>query len=494
MIQTLPYAEWTPDLPHVASGTTVAKNVIPHEGSYLQFNGLTSTSDALTAYCRGAAVYQDKDGGIESYAGDATKLYRLASAAWADKSGATYTTGASNFWRFVKYGERVIATNFNDAIQTKAFGAGTNFAALTGSPPKARAIGVCKSFIVLGDIDDGTHFPSKVAWSGQNLETSWGSNPATQADSQLLAGDGGKIMAITSGSDLSLVFQERSVWVMEYQGPPVVFSFHEIGPGLGTPAPRSVVRYGPNTYFLSNDGFYMHTLGGGFTPIGDKKVDLWLLERISKTNFHRMVGAVDVLSGKILWSYPTADSDPDEIIIYDYKTGQWSYACVDLQMIYEGRAEGYDMDTAAPGALGMDQASGLNLDAMGLASLDSDIWKGGALGLYGFGTDNKSGTFAGMPLTATVETIEMARDDSQIIRCNNMRPLVQGASAVNTMSIGTRNTLNSDYTFNTGVTANAIGEHNTRAAARYMRFRNEISGGFERAVGVRINVDGGGVR
>lgn len=52
----------------------------------------------------------------------------------------------------------------------------------------------------------------------------------------------------------------------------------------------------------------------------------------------------------------------------------------------------------------------------------------------------------------------------------------------------------STYSFGSGATANSIGEHNFRKAARYMRFRCDIAGGFERAVGVRVNVKSNGVR
>lgn len=490
--QTLPWAEWTPDLPDIASGTTLAKNVITHQGSYREFNDLSVTSSALTKYCRGAAFYEDKDGNLEAFAGDETQLYRLAAASWDEKTPASpYACGTSDYFEFVKFGEAVIATNFADNVQYRAFGAAGDFADLGGSPPKAKCIAVVKSFVVLGNINDGgTHKPSTVAWSGQNLETSWGSNPATQADSQLLAGEGGAIQAITSSSDTSLIFTERSIWTMTYQGPPVIFAFREF-PGLGTPAPRSVVQYGDTTYFFGQDGFYRYVLGRGVEPIGDKKVDLWFRARVNKAAWHRMVGAVDYAAGKVMWAYPTgSQSDPTEIIIFDYKTGQWSFVEITTELIVEGISEGYTLEGLDTP---FDDGGTGNID-QDLPSLDSDHWKGGVLSLYGFDTAHKSGSFAGMALTARLETIEMSRDDSQMIYCNSARPLTQGVDATNTVYIATRNQQTDNYVYGGAITANSIGEHNTRAAGRYMRFRNDISGGFDLTMGVRVAVQPQGIR
>ena len=486
--QSLPFGEWLPDLPAISNpGSTLALNVLPHQGSFLQMHALASTTNALSASCRGAASMSDKDGVTEDFCGDATKLYRQASNVWADKSGATYNTASTGgYWEFLKWGEGVIATNFADAVQYKAFGASGNFAALSGSPPKAKHIGSVRSFVVLGDIDDGTHQPSTIAWSGQNAETSWGNpDPATQSDRQMLSGDGGKVMSVLSG-DIGVIMQERSIWTMEYTGPPVVFKLSEVFVGVGTPAARSCVRHGNSVFFFGQDGFYQYDIGQGLTRIGDKKVDLWFQARVSKNDYWKITSAIDVPNAKVVWSYPTGAGDPNELLIYDWTTGQWSYAEQDHQIIYKGRAAGTTLE-------GLDSISA-SLDALA-DSLDADAWKGGALALYGFDTANKSGAFNGAAKTARLETTEMSLPDGSIFFCNSTRPLVQSdGSGTNSVYLGTRNLLDANYSFGSAATANSIGEHNFRKAARYMRFRCDIAGGFERAIGVRVNVKANGVR
>lgn len=480
----IPFGEWLPDLPDLSNpGATEAKNVLPHQGSYLPFRQLSVTSSALGAACQGAAAFSDKDGNTEAYAGDVSKLYRLSSQTWADKSGTTYSTASTGFWRFVKWGEKVIATNGAQPPQIKSFGAGGNFADLGGSPPKAKSIATVRSFVVLGDVDDGTRYPNRVQWSGQNLETSWGTVPSTQADYQTLEGDGGAIQAITGG-DVGLIVQERSIWEMRYEGPPIIFRFDETAPGIGTPAPRSVVRFGTTTFFWGNDGFYRYDIGRGPTRIGDKKVDLWFQENLNKDALDKVVAAIDIPNAKVVWSFPFG-STADNLIIYDWTTGQWSRAEQDTEMIFSGRSPGTDLE-------GLDSISS-DIDAL-TQSLDSDQWKGGALSLWGFDTTHKSGSFSGSALTATLETAEVGNPDSSMIYVNGIRPLVDGDGASNRVYVGTRDVQNNNYSYGNSIFPNSIGEHNTRAAARYFRFRVDISGGFERAIGMRARAKSNGIR
>jgi len=479
----IPFGEWLPDLPDLSNpGATIAKNCLPHLESYKEFLSLSVTSDALTAACQGAASYVDKDGNAEIYAGDAGKLYRLQGSSWEDKSGTAYSTAATGYWKWTKWGENVIATNGVDPIQIKAFGTAGAFATLGGSPPTAKHIATVKSFVVIGDVNDGTRYPNRVQWSGQNLETSWGSNPATQSDYQDLVGNGGAVQAVVGG-DIGVIIQEQSIWTMRYEGPPVIFRFDEVAPGIGTPAPRSVVRWGGSVYFLGHDGFYRLDIGGGLTRIGDKKVDQWFLSRLNKSALHLVVAAIDIPNAKVAWAYPTG-SAADEILFFDLSTGRWSYCETDTETIVAGISTSVTLE-------GLDSYSA-SLDALDI-SLDAYDWQGGARALWGFDTTHKSGAFSGPALTATLETAEVGNPDASMIYVNGARPLVSG-DATNTVYVGTRNTQNASYTYNSGISANSIGEHNTRKAGRYLRFKVDIAGGFAHAQGIRARIKRNGIR
>ena len=180
-------------------------------------------------------------------------------------------------------------------------------------------------------------------------------------------------------------------------------------------------------------------------------------------------------NAKVVWSYCTGEGDPTELIIYDIKTDSWSFVQIDHQIIYFGRSQGFTLE-------GLDSINS-SLDALP-ASLDADLYKGGQLALFVFDTNNKSGTFNGSALTARIETGEVATEDMELLFCDRVRPLVTGATATNTVFLATRDSLNSDFTYTSGQTVNNIGEHNFRKTARYMRFRVDIAGGFDEAIGV----------
>ena len=488
-IQTINFGNFEPDLPDLfIPGTSIAKNCVPHQNSYLPFKAISTDSTALTAYARGAVSFSDKTAVTEMFCGDETKLYRLVNSSgtltWTSVGGSTYACGDESYWEFIKWGEKVIATNFDNNIQIRDFGASGTFGDLGGSPPKAKHIAVVRGFIVLGDVDSGTHYASRVQWSGLNNGTSWGTVPSTQADFQDLVGDNGKIMRI-AGGDVGIIFTERGIWEMEYIGVPLVWRFTNTSVGVGTSAARSVVRYGNSCFFYSQDGFMRYDLGGQLTPIGDKKIDLFFKDRAQVLQQHRMVGAIDVPNAKVVWSYATGTGDPTELIIYDWKTNNWSFVEVNHELIFEGRSVGYTLD-------GLDAVS-TSLDALP-ASLDADMWKGGQLALYVFDTLHKSGTFGGSALTARIETGEIATESMDMMYCDKVRPLVLGGTATNTVYLASRDNLNSDITYSSGVSANSIGEHNFRASHRYLRFRVDIAGGFDKAIGVRANLDTRGRR
>ena len=151
-------------------------------------------------------------------------------------------------------------------------------------------------------------------------------------------------MAITGG-DIGVIFQERSIWEMRYEGPPLVWSFNETAVGIGTPSEGSVVRYGNSVFFLSESGFQRYDIGKGTTPIGDQKVDRWFLDRVNKESYYTISSAIDPANSKVVWSYANGASGNDELLIYDWKSGRWGYAVIDTEIIFDGLSPGYTMDS-----------------------------------------------------------------------------------------------------------------------------------------------------
>src|SRR5215831_10377075 len=105
----LPYAEYKPDVSdYEGQATRNILNVIPRGDGYGPFPSLSVYTSALPSACRGAFYALKSDGTVITFAGTATKLYRLNNTdfSWTDvsKGGGTYTAptfaGQAANWQF----------------------------------------------------------------------------------------------------------------------------------------------------------------------------------------------------------------------------------------------------------------------------------------------------------------------------------------------------------------------------------------------------------
>lgn len=474
------FGEWLPDIAVFNNpGATEAKNVVPGIDGYKQLLALQVSSSALDAVCKGAIAAQKSDGVSYNYAGNTSKLYELVDSTWTDRSvGGGYAVAATDYWEFIKWGDKIIAvggTGVSPQIVTMSTNA---FAALGGIPPKARHIAVVRDFVVMGNYDDGgTIYPTRLIWSGLNDETNWTTSAEKQSDYQELQGKGGWIRAIRGG-EYGVILQEHSIWKMDYIGPPAVFSFDETLPGVGTPAPNSVVQWGDIIYFLSQTGFEAVEQGISRVQIGRNKVNDYFYSNVEVDNITRTVGALDRENRRIMWIYPATGSTaglPNAAIIFDIESGRWSRAEFEAEWLYDAFGEGYTID-------GLDAVSA-SIDTLA-ESLDSRAWMGGAIYVSGFDSVHKSGTFAGSALTATLETGEQKLSINRT-NINRVRPEVDGASAI-TVAPGTRDKQTDTVSWGSAASAERDGGHAMRSDARYHRFRAAITGGFTRAQGITV--------
>lgn len=337
------FGQWLPDLPLLNNpGCTDAVNVNPTTNGYRYMSNADQVSTTgMTAYPRGAFNGLFNNTSV-IFLGDATKLYSLTgiSVALNDDSGATYAAGS--FWDFTQFGSLVIAVNGgasgNDAPVVWDMSSdvpGTdNWANLGGSPPNAACCTVVRDFVVLGHTYDATdgEVEDRVRWSGITNATSWAISAATQADFQDLNTGGGAVQRITGG-DVGIIYQERSITRMTYEGPPTIFRFDEIYKGLGTPAPMSVVQANGIDYLWSTIGFISIDRNGGMTPIGSQRVDRYFRSQLGSGQEANIIGMHDSANDSIVWLYGAAPSSNTKTAIgYNYKLDKWFRISVDTDL------------------------------------------------------------------------------------------------------------------------------------------------------------------
>lgn len=479
------FGEYLPDLPAYNNpGATVAKNVIPGGASYLSFPSQVVYSNALTARCQGAISTLDSDGNVVNFAGDATKLYRMSSAAYADVSiVGGYTTNADEMWYFTRFGNRLLATNFTNPIQTFTVNTSTNFANLAAGAPQARYIASIRNFVVVGNTFDGSdgNVPHRVRWSAIDDATGWTVSATTQADFQDLNDTNGWVKQIVSG-EYGIIFQEKAITRMTYVSSPVIFQFDEVETGKGTLAPGSVIKVGNMVFYLGLDGFYAFD-GMQSIPIGANKVDKTLFAELDTTYFERIRACADVDKQVIYWAVPVSGNTGgrcNKIYAYNYSPNaskRWStIEGIDIEYLYRFLSEGYTLD----------QLDTINTSIDALAySLDSRIWTGGNSNLSGFDSSHRQINFTGAAMTATLETQEIQLFPGYRASINLVRPIVDSGGSLS-VQMGTRNKHSDSITYDSSVSSNSTGNCPVRSNARYHRARVNVSGGFTHAQGIEI--------
>lgn len=478
------FGEWKPDSPSLSDGARTVTNVTPERSYYRSFKGLNPISNALSSRAHGAVSIADRVGNNTIFAGDSTKLHKLTAGSFNNVSKAgNYTAITDGNWQFQQFQQYLIATNYSDPIQYWDTTVSTNFADLTGSPPKARVIGLVGRFVVLGDlagdVDLGTTNLG-IRWSSINNPLgSWASSASTQCGYQEFE-DGGAIKAIIGYGNFAIIVQESAIRRMTYVGGDLIFQFDKIEDGRGTPIANSVVSNGRAIFYLSQEGFFVFN-GQTSINIGEDKVDKFFWSNFDNNYKHNLSATVDTEQNLIYWSYPDKSAInglANKILVFNWNAKRWALIEKEVELLFQGVTTGYTLDQ-------LDQFG--NLDELPF-SLDSSAWTGGKQLAAGFDSEHKMGYFDGNVMDATLETGEFTLALGRFSQINEVTTLVEGNSNTTvTLNIGTRNLKASDVNYSSNVSLNALGKAYTRSNGMYHRIKLNISGGFDHAYGAFLD-------
>lgn len=494
--QRIAFPEWLPDQPDLGNpGSTVATNVIPATNSYRPFPSSTSVSSALGARCQGAFSCTDSAGNTVAFAGTVDKLYIFnnSTSAWDDISrlaGGAYATEADAFWDFAKFGDFIIATNFIDDVQVYELGVSTNFAALAGSPPRARYVTVAGEQLFLGHLSTD---PQGIAWSGIDDITTWAASQTTLADSQSLVGDGGHVTGI-KGGDYVTVFQEYSIWRGTFVNVPLIWEFREVVHNRGCKVPASIIQVDTLIFFLADDGFYGWN-GSVVLAVGKNKVDKTFYSSIDDDFLFRLCSSQDPINSLVMWAYPSGaqNGTPNRILVMNYSLrsmdgslGRFSLVTgVEYEFLFPDLSKGYTLE----------QLDNINssLDALPF-SLDSRAWTGGNRLLAGFNTDHELVAFTSTYLAATLETAEVELGGSRRAFVQGVRPIADGGTL--TVQLGTRELSTASVAYGSAISINTQGYCPARSSARKHRVRLNIAaaGTWSHAQGAEVEFTTDGYR
>jgi len=481
----IPFGEFNPDQPGIAGGNVV-KNVVPHAQAYGSLQALQAFTGAVSSASKVLAgtCATDSSGTLYSHCGTATRLEELQTSdqTWDNVSKAGNYSGAVD-WEWAQIGDRLIAVDISNTTQYFDLGTSSLYADLAGSPPKAKHAAVVRNFVVLGNVDQSsTVYPNRLVWSGYNNSEIWTPSRATQSDQRDLRGEFGAIQRIVGGQN-GVIFQRHAISMMSYVGPPVIFNIDVVERQRGLLAPKALGVAGRNMFFLSDDGFYAFSPGGGARPIGVERVDRYFFGQAAETELKNIQCAVDPSNKLVFWAFKSSSgaTDFDRVISYNWGADKWGWGETDVQGLVQFATSIYNLEDL--------DAISASIDAL-TASLDSGGYGSDRLSLAGFTTDYKLGSFTGSYLDAQLQTPEFG-DARGLLE---VRPLVAGQSPTITIEHLYRNQLTDNLTSTNAKMVNAKGTVDFRNNARFNRVRVNISGNFNVAVGVDVDIKQTGKR
>lgn len=478
------FQNWQPDLQGLTNtGQQDTKNVLPTgQGGYAPVQDLSQISTTgLNAQCQGAFAAQDSTGTTNSFAGDATKLYKSSGGVYSDVSIASgYTVSSTERWKFVQFGQRVIATQIGNVVQYYDLNSSALFANLAGSPPQARHVAVVRDFVVLANT---TTSPNQVAWSGFNNSGQWTAG-TNQSDTQTLQ-NGGWINGITGGQ-MGWIFQERAVTRMLYSGPPTYFQFDtiELAPGLVTPG--GLAKVGDDHFYYSQRGFYRFN-NGDFEPIGLDKVDKWFAAHLQAGTSSLISASADPSSPYVAFSFVSTDATdttkPDTILFYNRFAKEWSYARITHELVYPALTEGYTLEGLATPYPSIETIP---------VSLDSRQWTGGASYMGVFNTSHKLCSLGGSNLAALMETADNELVEARRSLITNVIPLCDTSSA--TIVVRSRDRFADSVTDTSASAMQPTGDCPVLSEGNFHRIQLNISAGatWTYATGVEVEAQDAG--
>ena len=408
----IPFPDFAPDRSSYALDASPAiENVLPVADGWGPLPDLEEITSALASRCLGATSVRDLSGTWATYAGTSANLYKLDTTdyGWDDVtrlSGGDYNVQPGDRWTLTQVSDTLVAHQINDDIQYIDLVSGTNFAALPGSPPKAKYSCMMGESLLLGNIEN---LPNAIQCSAYGDIEAW-ERGVGGASRQILP-DGGEVSGVFPIENGAIVFQRNKIRLASSSFDAAGFSVTTVNAARGAISPLSICPIGRNRYFyLSEDGFYIFD-GQNDEPVGAERVDRWFLGGDS-TN---LVSEVDKDKLNEVRSF----LDPyRKVVFVQYVKQDGSYGLLGLNYLLTGAdnrpGRWFQVDNNVEEIVTLATA-GITLggaDTLGYTTLadaidipvGARVFQGGKPTIGAFTTDHKLALFTGQNRAATLET------------------------------------------------------------------------------------------
>ena len=419
---------------------------------------------ALAAACLGAAVVYKLDDSRRLFAGTQTRLYELVAGVWTDRSrGANYTTGSEGRWMYAQFGDSTLACTGAEVIQRSTTGA---FADIAGAPT-AKVIFSVGSFVMALNTNDGAVKPDGWHCCAVFDDTSWTPSTTTQAASGRLVSTPGQLTAGARLGDYAVAYKERSIYLGQYVGAPVVWDWSQVADGgAGCVGKNAICDIGGVHFFVGPDNFWLFD-GTRPQPLADGVLRSWFVNNASASYLSKTVCTFDRESNRVWVFYPSTNAtECDSALVYHVQTKQWGRADMSIQCALAYVPNGITFDTMS--------TLGATYDTFPDISFDSRFWSSGARVLSIFNGSNQLQNLSGSSASSALTTGEVGDDDAvMLLQQIRLRYGAAPASA----SVQTHYMQNSGGSFAEGVSGSMNdGKFDALKAARWHKATISFTG------------------
>jgi len=168
----------------------------------------------------------------------------------------------------------------------------------------------------------GVQDPMLLRWSDQESVTDWTPSATTQAGSIRLS-HGSEIITCVQTRQEIVVFTDSSLYSLQYQGPPIVWSSQLLGDNTSIIGPNAAVVASGVIYWMGVEKFYKYD---GRTQTMRCDLLRHIFQDINLAQASQVFAGTNEGFNEVWWFYCSASSTTiDLYVIYNYSEDVWSY-------------------------------------------------------------------------------------------------------------------------------------------------------------------------
>jgi len=176
------------------------------------------------------------------------------------------------------------------------------------------------------EFGSSTFNPMLIRWSDQGDPFNWTPSATVQAGFTYLS-HGSEIVTVMQARQEILVWTDSSLYSLQYQGAPIVWSTQIVGDNISITGENAVAYANGVAYWMGVDKFYKYD---GRTQTQNCDLRQFVFENINKSQFSQVVAGTNEGFNEIWWFYCSGTSTTiDSYVVFNYMENQgqgaWYY-------------------------------------------------------------------------------------------------------------------------------------------------------------------------